>query len=206
MARYRGPRLKIIRRIGENLPGLMCVDQKNIEKQYPPGEHGRIRKGKPSDFQLHLKEKQKLRYHYGLLEKQLKNYSKLAFQSKKNTGLAFLLTLEKRMDNIIYRAGFFRSIKAARQAISHGHLLINKKKNDIPSYIMRIKDTIEFCNDSKIKAQLISNNSTKHTVPIPDYLNVDKHDKNVTIISEPMRKDVPINVNEQLVIEYYSGR
>jgi small subunit ribosomal protein S4 len=206
MARYRGPRLKVIRRIGENIPGLMCIDQKNIEKQYPPGEHGQIRKGKLSDYQLHLKEKQKIRYHYGILERQLKRYSKIAFKSKDNTGLSLLIILEKRIDNIIYRAGFFRSIRAARQAVVHGHILINKKKNNIPSYIIKINDIIEFCNHSKIKKQILLNTASKHTISVPNYINIDKNNKSISVISEPIRKDIPININEQLVIEYYSGR
>jgi small subunit ribosomal protein S4 len=206
MARYRGPRLRIIRRIGDSIPGLMCIDQKNIEKQYPPGEHGKTRKGKFSDYHLHLKEKQKLRYHYGVLEKQLRRYIKIAFRDKGNTGFTLLSILEKRLDNIIYRSGLFRSIKASRQAIVHNHILVNNKYVNIPSFLIKIGDIIEFRNNSKLEKQLFPISKSAHTIPIPEYLSIDNNKKNITIVSDPIRKDIPINVNEQLVIEYYSGR
>jgi len=201
MAKYRGPRLKIIRRIGENLPGLMYIDQKNIKKQYPPGDHGQFFKKKKSDYQLHLKEKQKLKYHYGVLEKQLKNYVRKAFNDKQNTGLVLLLLLEKRIDNIIYRSGLFRSIKAARQVIVHGHVLLNKKRNTIPSYITKINDVVEFHQ----QFQLI-NNKQQQNLLVPGYIKVDKKNFIIKIIANPTRKDISIIINEQLVIEYYSGR
>jgi len=206
MARYRGPRLKIIRRIGENLPGLMYIDKTNIERNYPPGEHGLNKKGKPSDYQLHLNEKQKLIYHYGLVEKQLKKYCKSAFRSKENTGKLLLSTLERRLDNIVYRSTFFRSIKASRQAIVHKHILVNKKYINIPSYITKKDDIIEFRENSSIKNIIHLKQNIKHDIPVPSYLNLDLDKVSINIISDPLRKDVPININEQLVVEYYSGR
>lgn len=201
MARYRGPRLKVIRRLGENLPGLMCVEKKT--KQYPPGEHGQIHKSKYSDYQLHLREKQKIRFHYGVLERQLKKYSKIAFKSKLQTGLMLLSILERRIDNVVFRSGFFRSIKAARQVIVHNHILINKRRINIPSYIVKINDIIEFSEQSKIKERVVIKSSN---IPYPSYISIDSEKKTVTVISDPERKDIPININEQLVVEYYSGR
>jgi small subunit ribosomal protein S4 len=206
MARYRGPRLRVIRRIGDNIPGLMCIDQKNIAKQYPPGEHGKTKKGKFSDYHLHLKEKQKLRYHYGILEKQLRRYTKIAFRDKGNTGFVLLSILERRLDNIIYRTGLFRSIKAARQAVVHNHIKINNKRVNIPSFLTKTNDVIEFCQTSKLEKKLFPASKSSHAIPIPEYINIDNSKKSITIISHPIRKDIPININEQLVIEYYSGR
>lgn len=206
MARYRGPRLRIIRRLGENLPGLMCIDEKKIEKQHPPGEHGKNKRNKVSDYQLHLKEKQKLRYHYGVLEKQLRRYSKSAFNSKDNTEIVLLSLLERRFDNVVYRSGFFRSIKAARQAVNHGHLLLNNKKNDIPSCILNINDVVSFKANSKIARSIVESNQTHHNIFTPSYLNIDNKLKMIKVVAEPLRKDVPININGQLVVEYYSGR
>jgi small subunit ribosomal protein S4 len=206
MARYRGPRLRVIRRIGDNIPGLMCIDQKNIEKQYPPGEHGKTRKSKQSDYHLHLTEKQKLRYHYGVLEKQLRRYTKIAFRNQGNTGFTLLSILEKRLDNIMYRSGLFRSMKAARQAVAHNHVIINNKKVNIPSFLVRVNDIIEFRNNSIFKSKLFPISKSAHAVPVPEYIQIDNDKKNIRILSNPIRKDIPININEQLVVEYYSGR
>jgi small subunit ribosomal protein S4 len=203
MARYLGPRFKIVRRLDEDLPGLTRVNKKNIKKQYPPGEHGQSKKSKPSDYQLHLVEKQKLRFHYGVLEKQLSKYSKLAFKSKKNTGLVFLYILERRLDNVLFRSGFFATTKASRQAIVHKHILLNGNKTTIPSHITKTGDIISFAKKYKVK---IGNDIIKNEITIPTYIAVDNVSKQINVISNPTREDIPITVNEQLVVEYYSGR
>lgn len=206
MVRYRGPRLKVIKRLGISLPGLMCAEQKNATNQYSTGQNNSSKRGKVSEYKLHLYEKQKLRFHYGVQEKQLRNYSKTAFKSKENTGLVLLNILEKRIDNIIYRAGFFRSIKAARQAIVHGHININNKKITIPSYIVKLKDSINFNNNSSLKKQIELIKKSAHNIPCPTYIDIDSKTKIIKINNNFTKKDIPININEQLVVEYYSGR
>ncbi len=206
MVRYRGPRLKVIKRLGIALPGLMCAEQKNSNNQYSTGQNNPNKRGKVSEYKLHLYEKQKLRFHYGVQEKQLRNYSKMAFKSTENTGLVLLNILEKRIDNIIYRAGFFRSIKAARQAIVHGHVNINNKRITIPSYIVTLKDSIQFNSKSPLKKQIELIKKSLHNIPCPTYLDIDGKTNIKKINNNFIKKDIPININEQLVVEYYSGR
>jgi len=206
MGRYRGPRLKIIKRLGTALPGLMCAEQKSTTNQYSTGQHNSNKRGKVSEYKLHLQEKQKLRFHYGVQEKQLCNYSKIAFKSKENTGLLLLNILEKRIDNIIFRAGFFRTIRAARQAISHGHITINNKKINIPSYSVQLKDSIQFNVKSPWKKQIEAIKKSAHNIPCPTYIDIDGKTKTIKINNNFTKKDIPININEQLVVEYYSGR
>jgi small subunit ribosomal protein S4 len=199
MARYLGPKFKIIKRLESSLPGFFykksqkSIDNlENIEK---------IKKNKSSSYQLHLKEKQKIRFHYGVLEKQLIRYSKMAFRSNKDTGLFLLYLLEKRLDNVLFRAGFFCSIRSARQSIVHGHILINNKKITIPSYIVAINDIISFS-----KKPNKTSNINKKIVSVPSFITVDTEKFTALINSTPIRDDIAININEQLVVEYYSGR
>ena len=130
MARYRGPRVKVCRALGVALPGLT---NKKINKQYPPGVHGASRRGKPSDYKIRLQEKQKLRFHYGVLEKQFRGYMTEAARRKGPTGENLINLLESRLDNLVWRLGFAPTIPAARQMVVHGHLTINGKKVDRPS-------------------------------------------------------------------------
>jgi small subunit ribosomal protein S4 len=166
----------------------------------------KLEREKKSDYHLHLTEKQKIRYHYGVLEKQLRRYTKIAFRNKGNTGFTLLTILEKRLDNVIYRSGLFRSIKAARQAVVHNHIRINNKSVNIPSFLIKVGDTIEFRDNSKLEKKLFPISKPAHAVPIPESISIDNNKKSITIVSNPIRKDIPININEQLVIEYYSGR
>ena len=127
MARHTGPRLKIIRRLGTPLPGLMRTDP-DLRRPYPPGQHGPTRRKKLSDYALRLMEKQKLRFHYGVSEKQMRKYMKNAARQKGNKGANLLSLLERRLDNVVFRAGWAPTIPAARQMVRHGHVHVGGRR------------------------------------------------------------------------------
>jgi small subunit ribosomal protein S4 len=201
MARYRGPRLRIIRRLGE-LPGLT---QKVCERNYPAGQHGPKNKNlKESQYSIRLKEKQKLRFNYGVNERQLIKYVREARRRKGSTGELLLQILEMRLDNILFRLGFAPTIASARQLISHGHISVNSKHINIPSYICKPNDTIMVKESSRsfIK-KLIDKNSTN---PVPPHLDVN-FDKLIGNVKTVVGRDsIGISINELLVVEYYSRK
>src|ERR1700758_855958 len=141
MARYRGPRLKVIRRLGTWLHGLMRPGG-DLRRPCPPGQQGHTRRAKLSDFAIRLREKQKLRFHYCISEKQFRRYVKRAAIGKGNPGTNLLMALETRLDNALFRAGFAPTVRAARQMTSHGHVCVNGKRVDIASYPLKIGDVI----------------------------------------------------------------
>jgi small subunit ribosomal protein S4 len=201
MARYRGPRLRICRRLGE-LPGL---SRKNSKKQAPPGEHGtKIRK--PSEYALRLEEKQKLRFNYGINEKQLLGYIKIAKKVQGSTGQVLLQLLEMRLDNTIFRLGMAPTIPAARQLVNHGHILVNNIAVSIASYQCRPGDFIT------IKNQINSKNLIKKYLSFPGLANVPSHleldSSNFTgkVNGIIEREWVALQLNELLVVEYYSRK
>lgn len=204
MARYRGPRLRIVRRLGE-LPGFT---QKTTSRR-PPGEHGRSKdQMKLSQYGLRLQEKQKLRYHFGLTERQLMNYVKRARSLKGPTGELLLGLLEMRLDNVLYRLGLVPTIGAARQFIGHGHVLVNKKKVDIASYQCQPKDVISI-RDKKQSKQCIGNfleNKQANTNQIPPHLSLNKEYLVGTINGKIQPEWVGLQVNELLIVEYYSRK
>ena len=142
MARYRGPRLKICRALGVDLPGLTTKIRKE-HRQHPPGVHGAGRRGKPSDYKIRLQEKQKLRFHFGVGEKQFRKYMSEAARRKGPTGENLITLLERRLDNVIWRLGFAPTIPAARQMVVHGHITLNGHKVDRPSYQVKDGMTIQ---------------------------------------------------------------
>ena len=201
MARYRGPRLRICRRLGE-LPGL---SRKNSKKQAPPGEHGtKIRK--PSEYALRLEEKQKLRFNYGINEKQLLGYIKIAKKVQGSTGQVLLQLLEMRLDNTIFRLGMAPTIPAARQLVNHGHILVNNIAVSLASYQCRPGDFIT------IKNQINSKNLIKKYLSFPGLANVPSHleldSSNFTgkVNGVIEREWVALQLNELLVVEYYSRK
>ena len=201
MARYRGPRLRICRRLGE-LPGL---SRKNSKKQAPPGEHGtKIRK--PSEYALRLEEKQKLRFNYGINEKQLLGYIKIAKKVQGSTGQVLLQLLEMRLDNTIFRLGMAPTIPAARQLVNHVHILVNNIAVSIASYQCRPGDFIT------IKNQINSKNLIKKYLSFPGLANVPSHleldSSNFTgkVNGVIEREWVALQLNELLVVEYYSRK
>lgn len=205
MARYRGPRLKIIRRLGTQLPGLMRTEG-DLKRPYAPGQHGPTRRAKLSDFAVRLREKQKLRFHYGISEKQFRRYVKKASAGKGNPGINLLQALETRLDNVVFRAGFAPSVRASRQMTGHGHFMVNGKKVDIPSYPLKVGDVISVSEKSKMREQFKANRKDSNNLSLPGFLDVDDGNLSFKLTMIPAREDVPVQVQEQFVIEYYSGR
>lgn len=204
MSKYRGPRLRIIRKFGK-LPGLTS---KVSKKTKAPGLNGsaiKIRK-KISKYSIRLKEKQKLRYHYGITERQLVNYVKKARKRKGPSGKILLNLLEMRLDNIVYRLGFAPTITAAKQLVNHGHIYVNDKITNIPSFICQPKNTI------RVKTNLISEKLVRKNIEsikillIPPHLSLNKEKLQGKIINLVHRKVLSLLINELLVIEYYSRK
>jgi small subunit ribosomal protein S4 len=203
MARYSGPRLKIIRRLGTPIPGLMRTDP-DLRRPYPPGQHGPTKRKKLSDYALRLMEKQKLRFHYGLSEKQLRKYVAVAFAGKGNSGHVLLSLLERRLDNVVFRSGFAPTMSAARQMTNHGHVTVNGKRVNIASYQLRPGDKIALRTTSKMKERATEATKDPNNLKLPQYLEI--ADFVVTMKVKPERDDVPVDVDPQLIVEYYSGR
>lgn len=201
MSRYRGPRLRIVRRLG-TLPGLTT---KVANRQTLPGQHGLSQK-KPSQYGIRLQEKQKLRFNYGITERQLIRYVRQARSAKNSTGEVLLQLLEMRLDNIVFRLGLGPTIPAARQLINHGHFLVNGRKVDIPSYQCKQNDKITISN-RKQSRQLVSNFiEQKGQTGIPNHLTFDKTNLTGVVNSVIDRQFVGLNINELLVVEYYSRK
>ena len=197
--KFTGPKVKLSRKLG--IP-LTAKAQKYMEKKpYPPGMHGMKRRRRMSNYGRQLLEKQRLRYQYNLSERQLRNYFKQANQKKGVTGDNLIQILESRLDAVILRAGFARSIFAARQYVSHGHILVNGKRVNIPSYLVREGDVVEIKEKSR---KLRCFNEVRGTVSVPSYLTIDESGYAVTIGSIPSRDDVPVICELQLVVEFYS--
>jgi small subunit ribosomal protein S4 len=187
------------------LKGDRCYSDKCAyeRRSYPPGQHGQSR-GKISDYGLQLREKQKIRRIYGLLEKQYKSYFKEADRQKGITGANFLILLERRLDNTVYRLGFASSRDQARQLVRHNHFLVNGGKVSIPSYLLRPGDTIGVRDKSK---QLVVINEALEALPrrgLPSWLDLDKTKYEGIFKVLPTREDIALPVQEQLVVEFYS--
>jgi small subunit ribosomal protein S4 len=204
MSRYTGPRLKIIRRLGTPIPGLMRTDP-DLRRPYPPGQHGPTKRKKLSDYALRLMEKQKLRFHYGLSEKQLRKYVAIAFSGKGNSGHVLLQLLERRLDNVAFRAGLAPSMAAARQMVLHGHLSVNGKKVNIPSFQVRAGNVVVVRETSKMKAKSLEAIKDPNNLKAPDYLDVNDAGV-ITVRALPERDSVPLDIDPQLIVEYYSGK
>lgn len=201
MARYSGPRLRIIRRLGE-LPGLT---RKPLTRLNPPGQHGATPK-KNSQYGIRLLEKQKLRYNYAITESQLIRYVKEARRAKGSTGEILLQKLEMRLDNIIYRLGFAPTILAARQLVSHGHILVNNTRVTIPSYPCSAKEVIAVRSKAHSKALVTNflNNNTANRVPA--HLTLNKESLSAVVQQVASRTSLPFEMNELLVVEFYSRK
>nr|QVY58359.1 30S ribosomal protein S4 [Kappaphycus striatus] len=201
MSRYRGPRVKVCRRLG-NLPGLT---RKNSKKQFSAGEHGQQSR-KPSEYLLRLEEKQKLRFNYGLNEKQLLRYIKIAKNVQGSTGLILLQILEMRLDNTIFRLGMAPTIPAARQLVNHGHITVNKRVVSISSYQCKPGNIIEVKNKSASKLlveKYINFPSLSH---IPNHLDLDKKKLMGKVNGIIDREWIALELNELLIVEYYSRK
>ncbi len=204
MAKDLTPRGKISRKYGENLFGLPKYDKIIQRRPYDPGQHGAEGKRKRvSEYGLQLKEKQKAKYIYGLLEKQFKSIYEKAKNDKGITGENLMIRLECRLDTLVHRLGFSPSQRAARQMVSHRHFLVNGKPANIPSMTIRVNDVISVKEKSK-KLEII-HESLKNTNENPrPYLKVDKATMEGTLTELPKREDIPVKINEQLIVELYS--
>jgi len=207
MARYTDSVCKLCRRERQKLflKGQKCYTEKcPIEsRSYPPGEHGQSRRAKVSEYGIQLREKQKIKRSYGLLETQFKNYFEKANKQKGITGENLVKLLERRFDNIVYRIGFAGSRKQARQLIRHRHFSINDQLVDIPSYSLSVGDIIKVRDKSK-KLDAIHDSLKRVKDSTYSWLTVDKANLSGTFMQIPEREEVPLNANEQLVVELYS--
>lgn len=200
MSRYTGPRLRVMRALGVDLPGLST---KSIERRpYPPGQHGQRRR-KRSDFALHLLEKQKLRFHYGLTERQIRTVVQAAMKGSGVTGAKLVELLERRLDSLVFRAGLARTIVAARQLVRHGHVYVNGQRTDIPSCRLRPGDQITL-SERMAKSALVQDSLLRFTMQRPDWLQLDDKQLSARLTGLPDEAAVPFAVDLRLVIEYYS--
>ncbi|KAB7705890.1 30S ribosomal protein S4 [Bacillus aerolatus] len=199
MARYTGPSWKISRRLGISLSGT----GKELEKRpYAPGQHGPNQRKKLSEYGLQLQEKQKLRHMYGVTERQFRNLFVKAGKLKGVLGENFMILLEARLDNLVYRLGLARTRRQARQLVNHGHILVDGKRVDIPSYQVKPGQTITVREKSRsfviIKEAIEVNNF------VPDYLTFDAEKLEGTFTRLPERSELPAEINEALIVEFYS--
>ena len=202
MARYKGPRARICRRLG--YPVFESPKFGSIRKNFPPGQHGPNSRGKLSNYGIQLREKQRIKYLYGVLEKQFRNYFKKAANKKGPTGHNLLVMLESRFDNTVYRLGLAPTRSAARQMITHKHFLVNSNVVNIPSYLLAEGDIIKVRDKSKkINIFQDSMRRIKGDHPAP-WLTIDKSQLSGIFNQLPERLDIPETVNEQLVVELYS--
>ncbi len=199
MARYTGPSWKLSRRLGISLTGT----GKELEKRpYAPGQHGPNQRKKLSEYGLQLQEKQKLRHMYGVTERQFRNLFDKAGKLKGVHGENFMILLESRLDNVVYRLGLARTRRAARQLVNHGHILVNGSRVDIPSYKVTSGQTISVREKSRnavaIKEAVEVNNF------VPDFLTFDADKLEGTFTRLPERSELPAEINEALIVEFYS--
>ncbi len=206
MARYTGPVCKLCRREGQKLflKGERCYFKCTFERRgYPPGQHGQ-RRGKQKDYGIRLREKQKIRRIYGVLEKQFRIYFREAERQKGVTGENLLRLLESRFDNMVYRSGFASSRPEARQLVLHNHFTLNGAKVNIPSYLLKAGDVIQVKERSRTVQKIEVAIGSAQQRGVPEWLNVEQDKMQVTISALPTREQVPETIEEQLVIELYS--
>lgn len=201
MARYIGPKLKLQRALGEDL-GLKTNAVKVARRlAVGPGQHGHKGHRKMSDYGQQLKEKQKVRVTYGVMEKQMRKYYDVATKTPASTGTALLKLLERRLDNVIYRLGFAPTRAAARQLVAHNHVKLNDKKASIPSILVKIDDVVSL-KDKTLKIPTVAKMLEDKNKNIPVWL--ERQGNSGKIIRFPERDEIDIVVNEQLIVEYYS--
>lgn len=208
MARYTGPVCRLCRREGMKLflKGERCYTGKCAidRRAYAPGQHGQARAKKPTEYGLQLREKQKARRMYGVMEKQFRNYFDMAARKKGMAGENLLVLLERRLDNVVFHLGFASSRPEARQLVNHGHFTINGKKVDIASYSLRVGETVAVKEGSKSSPrmkQLLENLGSR---TVPGWLSLDANTAAGTVIALPTREDIQIPIQEHLIVEKYS--
>jgi len=208
VARYTGSVCRICRCEGLKLflKGQRCYTEKcAIERrQYAPGQHGQSRRSKLSDYGVKLREKQKVKRLYGLMEKQFRNYFEKASRGKGITGEALLLGLECRLDNMVYRMGFCSSRSGARQLVQHGHFLVNDKKVTVPSYQVKSGDRISLKEKSRQNAHILESLEGVERRGMPTWLELDKKNFIGTVKTLPTREELTLPMQEQMIVEFYS--
>jgi len=204
MSRYTGPRSRIARRLGVNIFGTSGEVRALDRRPYPPGEHGRTRKrGQPSEYLAQLQEKQKARFSYGLSERQFRNLYEEANRRKGVTGELMLQMLERRLDNVVYRAGLAATRPQARQFVNHGHFDVNGKRVNIPSYRVRVGDKISLRTKSRDMVTVQWNKDVLDR-QAPGWLETGDNGFAVTVRALPEREQIDVPVREQLIVELYS--
>ena len=210
MARYTGPVCKLCRREGEKLflKGERCFTPKcAVERRaYPPGEHGRFsgRRSRESDYSLQLRGKQKAKRIYGVLERQFRRYFRDAQKRSGLTGLNLLQVLESRLDNVVYRLGFAESRSQARQIVNHGHFMVNNRRNDIASTILQPGDVVAVRETSKQRSYFKTLKQAEEVRTPPTWVEADLNNLSGRVLRLPERAEIDGNLNEQLIVEYYS--
>ena len=205
MSRYRGPKLKISRRLGV-LPGLTTKKSNKINRPGKDGNANADTNKKLTEYGVRLEEKQKLKFNYGLTESQLFRYVKEARRRQGVTGLILLQLLEMRLDIICFTLGFAKSIAQARQLVNHGHITVNKQVIDIPSFQCRLNDIIGVKEKNNSKTLIENNVKNNQVRELPNHLKFDNSNLEATVLDYCDRSDVSLQLNELLVIEYYSRR
>ncbi len=201
MSRYTGATWKLSRRLNFS---ILETGKELAKRPYGPGQHGNARKKKPTEYGRQLVEKQKLRLMYGVNERQFRRLFLIASNSHEVTGIAFMRILESRLDNLVYRMGFARTRRAARQLVNHGHILVNGHKVDIPSYLCSVNDVISVKESSKnLKVIVESLESLAATVK---YVSVNKDEKTGTFLREPERNELPLDIQESQIVEWYNRK
>jgi small subunit ribosomal protein S4 len=201
MARYTGPRVRISRRFGVPIFG----PSKYLERRnYGPGVHGPKSRRKHTDYGLGLIEKQKLRYFYGLMERQFRGVYERALRRRGVTGEQMLQILETRLDNVCYHLGFGNTRAASRQMVSHGHVTVNGRKVNIPSYALKVNDVVSIKNHNASRQLATKNLETSGSRAIPDWISLDKEAFKGVVMRIPSRDEIKPIANEQAVVEFYS--
>ncbi|MCD4781428.1 MAG: 30S ribosomal protein S4 [Candidatus Omnitrophica bacterium] len=202
MARYRGPRCRLCRREGESI--CFCKKCAQTVRRYPPGQHGVLKRSKLSDYGIQLREKQKVKRLYGILEKQFRRYYEKAARKQGVTGSVLLQFLERRLDNVIFRLGFATTRPQARQIVSHGLVKVNGRRVNIPSFQVELGDEIELKIKEKTKKLINTNIEQTNDRGVPEWLMVDEKKHAGKVVKLPERDDVQFPINEQLIVELYS--
>ncbi|MEM9037423.1 MAG: 30S ribosomal protein S4 [Actinomycetota bacterium] len=203
MARYVGPKARVSRRLGTNVWGTARETRALDRRPYPPGDHGRSRRRNQSEYLVQMQEKQKARYTYGVLEKQFRRYYAEATRMQGVTGEVLLQLLERRLDNVVYRAGWAATRPQARQFVNHGHINVNGRRVDIPSFRVRVGDVVELRDKSREMVQVRWNLDVLDRQP-PGWLTAGDGGMQMTIAELPNRDQIDVPVREQLIVELYS--
>lgn len=208
MARYIGPKCKICRREGEKLflRGSRCYTDKCAftRRGYPPGTHGKVGRRKLTSYATQLREKQKVKAMYGILEQQFRNFFAMATRQSGNTGENLFILLERRLDNVVYQLGIASSRTQARQLVRHGHILVNGKKVNIPSYLVKTDQEIKLVESQVKNPEVRKSLEERDLEKIVPWLKIDKEHMVGKVLRYPKREDITLPIQESLVVEFYS--